>query len=181
MIFFQYAIILLVAFIPFNVYATSILVVDLESVLEHSNSWSIIKKRTNDYASKTHDTILKKQRNIEAIWIKIQRIRNSKAKKPKELVSLERSFQQESQNLQWYKKEKQHSMEVAFLKARKQLLGITQKIILRIAKKRHAQLVINSAVYDDRNVLYFDKILSINKEVLTTLNEEAPTITIDIK
>ena len=157
---------------PATAPALSVLVVDVQSLLQNSKSAKMVRQqieqKRSEYAKEIsqQEDVLRRERDA------LQRQQASLS--PEALNQKGREFQQKVNELDRGVQGKRQALERSNAEALENIQGIMLKIITEIAKERKANLV-----FQRSELVLFDQSFDVTDQVLLKLDEQLPTLTVN--
>lgn len=161
-------------------FATEIAYVNGEYVFENIKVWKKFQSEIKAHSNKVKDLVIKKETEVETIWLKINKLRDEKGDL-KKIAELEAEFKKKSDKLQQYVRIQKKKMDNLYLKQQKSIRQQITKIIENIASEKKLDLVINvSRISLDSTLVYAKSRLDITEKVLKKANQNIKKIIVDL-
>lgn len=150
----------------------SILVVDVQSLLQNSKSAKMVRQQIEQKRSEYAKEISQQEGTLRQERDALQRQQSSLSAEA--LNQKGREFQQKVNELDRNVQSKRQSLERSNAEALENIQGVMLKIITEIAKDRKANLV-----FQRSELVLFDQGFDVTDEVLRKLDEQLPTLTVN--
>lgn len=150
----------------------SILVVDVQSLLQNSKSAKMVRQQIEQKRSEYAKEISQQEQTLRQERDALQRQQASLSAEA--LNQKGREFQQKVNELDRSVQGKRQSLERSNAEALENIQGVMLKIITEIAKERKANLV-----FQRSELVLFDQGFDVTDQVLQKLDEQLPTLTVN--
>jgi outer membrane protein len=152
--------------------ALSILVVDVQSLLQNSKSAKMVRQQIEQKRAEYAKEISQEEQTLRHERDALQRQQASLS--AEQLNQKGRDFQQKVNELDKSVQSKRQALERSNGEALEKIQGAMLKIITALAKDRKANLV-----FQRSELVLFDQAFDVTDEVLQKLDEELPTLTVN--
>lgn len=152
--------------------ALSILVVDVQSLLQNSKSAKMVRQQIEQKRAEYAKEISQEEQTLRQERDALQRQQASLS--AEQLNQKGRDFQQKVNELDKSVQGKRQALERSNAEALEKIQGAMLKIITEIAKDRKANLV-----FQRSELVLFDQAFDVTDEVLQKLDEQLPTLTVN--
>lgn len=152
----------------------SILVVDVQSLLQNSKSAKMVRQQIEQKRSEYAKEISSQEETLRRERDTLQRQQQQGSISGEALNQKGREFQQKVNELDRNVQGKRQSLERSNAEALENIQGVMLKIITEIAKDRKANLV-----FQRSELVLFDQGFDVTDEVLQKLDEQLPTLTVN--
>ena len=152
--------------------ALSVLVVDVQSLLQNSKSAKMVRQQIEQKRSEYAKEISQQEDGLRRERDALQRQQASLS--PEALNQKGRDFQQKVNELDRSVQGKRQALERSNAEALESIQGVMLKIITEIAKERKANLV-----FQRSELVLFDQSFDVTDQVLLKLDEQFPTLTVN--
>jgi outer membrane protein len=152
--------------------ALSILVVDVQSLLQNSKSAKMVRQQIEQKRAEYAKEISQEEQTLRQERDALQRQQASLS--AEQLNQKGRDFQQKVNELDKSVQSKRQALERSNAEALEKIQGAMLKIITELAKDRKANLV-----FQRSELVLFDQAFDVTDEVLHKLDEQLPTLTVN--
>ena len=152
--------------------ALSILVVDVQSLLQNSKSAKMVRQQIEQKRAEYAKEISQEEQHLRQERDALQRQQSSLS--AEQLNQKGREFQQKVNELDKSVQGKRQALERSNAEALEKIQGAMLKIITELAKDRKANLV-----FQRSELVLFDQAFDVTDEVLHKLDEQLPTLTVN--
>jgi outer membrane protein len=152
--------------------ALSILVVDVQSLLQNSKSAKMVRQQIEQKRAEYAKEISQEEQTLRQERDALQRQQASLS--AEQLNQKGRDFQQKVNELDKSVQGKRQALERSNAEALEKIQGAMLKIITELAKDRKANLV-----FQRSELVLFDQAFDVTDEVLQKLDEQLPTLTVN--
>jgi outer membrane protein len=152
--------------------ALSILVVDVQSLLQNSKSAKMVRQQIEQKRAEYAKEISQEEQTLRHERDALQRQQASLS--AEQLNQKGREFQQKVNELDKSVQSKRQALERSNGEALEKIQGAMLKIITELAKDRKANLV-----FQRSELVLFDQAFDVTDEVLQKLDEQLPTLTVN--
>jgi outer membrane protein len=152
--------------------ALSILVVDVQSLLQNSKSAKMVRQQIEQKRAEYAKEISQEEQTLRQERDALQRQQSSLS--AEQLNQKGREFQQKVNELDKSVQSKRQALERSNAEALEKIQGAMLKIITELAKDRKANLV-----FQRSELVLFDQVFDVTDEVLQKLDEQLPTLTVN--
>jgi outer membrane protein len=152
--------------------ALSILVVDVQSLLQNSKSAKMVRQQIEGKRAEYAKEISQEEQHLRQERDALQRQQSSLS--AEQLNQKGREFQQKVNELDKSVQGKRQALERSNAEALEKIQGAMLKIITELAKDRKANLV-----FQRSELVLFDQAFDVTDEVLHKLDEQLPTLTVN--
>jgi outer membrane protein len=152
--------------------ALSILVVDVQSLLQNSKSAKMVRQQIEQKRAEYAKEISQEEQTLRQERDALQRQQASLS--AEQLNQKGRDFQQKVNELDKSVQSKRQALERSNAEALEKIQGAMLKIITELAKDRKANLV-----FQRSELVLFDQAFDVTDEVLHKLDEQMPTLTVN--
>jgi len=150
----------------------SILVVDVQSLLQNSKSAKMVRQQIEQKRAEYAKEISQEEQTLRQERDALQRQQSSLS--AEQLNQKGREFQQKVNELDKSVQGKRQALERSNAEALEKIQGAMLKIITELAKDRKANLV-----FQRSELVLFDQVFDVTDEVLQKLDEQLPTLTVN--
>ena len=152
--------------------ALSILVVDVQSLLQNSKSPKMVRQQIEQKRAEYAKEISQEEQTLRQELDALQRQQASLS--AEQLNQKGRDFQQKVNELDKSVQGKRQALERSNAEALEKIQGAMLKIITELAKDRKANLV-----FQRSELVLFDQAFDVTDDVLLKLDEQLPTLTVN--
>jgi outer membrane protein len=152
--------------------ALSILVVDVQSLLQNSKSAKMVRQQIEQKRAEYAKEISQEEQTLRQERDALQRQQSTLS--AEQLNQKGREFQQKVNELDKSVQSKRQALERSNAEALEKIQGAMLKIITELAKDRKANLV-----FQRSELVLFDQVFDVTDEVLQKLDEQLPTLTVN--